>query len=76
LVVRTKRAREAVPHLRYGVANGFNTSDCFVSLAAAEAEAGDLQAAEATLRYAVKVYPRSVFCAFAMLRRCSKRRDE
>lgn len=56
-----KRAREAVPHLRYGVANGFNTSDCFVSLAAAEAEAGDLQAAEATLRYAVKVYPRSVF---------------
>ncbi|MFN2455343.1 MAG: O-antigen ligase family protein [Pyrinomonadaceae bacterium] len=55
------RAGDAAAHLRYAVAHGFNTSDCFAALAAAEAEAGDLPGAEATLQYAVNVYPRSVF---------------
>jgi O-antigen ligase len=55
------RAGEAVPHTRYGVENGINTSTCYLYLASAEAEAGDLQASEATLARAIEVYPRSVF---------------
>jgi O-antigen ligase len=55
------RAAEAVPHLRYATERGFNTSVCYAHLAAAEAEAGDLQAAERTLAFASGVYPRSVF---------------
>ena len=55
------RAREAVPHLSYGVARGFNTSGAYARLAAAEAESGDLASAEKTYAYAVQVYPRSVF---------------
>ncbi|HJQ30995.1 MAG TPA: O-antigen ligase family protein [Pyrinomonadaceae bacterium] len=54
-------AAEALPHLRYGVANGFNTSVCFARLAAAEEAAGDLEASEKTLAFAVRAYPRSVF---------------
>lgn len=56
-----KRAPEAVPHLRYAVARGFNTSACYAYLAAAEAGAGDVRAAEQTLAQAVSVYPQSVF---------------
>lgn len=56
-----KRVGEAVLHLRYAVAHGINTSTGYASLAAAEEESGDLQAAERTLGYAAKVYPRSVF---------------
>jgi O-antigen ligase len=55
------RAAEAVPHLRYAVERGINTSVCYAHLAAAEAEAGDLKAAERTLAFASGVYPRSVF---------------
>jgi O-antigen ligase len=55
------RASEAVPHTRYGVENGINTSTCYVYLASAQAEAGDLKASEATLARAIEVYPRSVF---------------
>lgn len=55
------RASEAVPHLRYAVERGYNSSVCYAYLAAAEAGANDLQAAEQTLAQAVRVYPRSVF---------------
>ena len=55
------RAAEAVPHLRYAAERGLNTSVCYAHLAAAEAEAGDLKAAERTLAFASGVYPRSVF---------------
>jgi O-antigen ligase len=56
-----KSAAEAVPHLRYATARGFNASVCYAYLAAAQAGAGEAQAAEATLAHAVNVYPRSVF---------------
>jgi tetratricopeptide (TPR) repeat protein len=56
-----RRASEAVPHLRYAVARGLNASVCYGNLASAEAIAGDAQAAERTLAFAVGVYPRSVF---------------
>ena len=56
-----KRAAEALPYLRYAVARGYNASVCYAYLAAAEAGAGELQAAEQTLAHAVRVYPRSVF---------------
>ncbi|MFN2492919.1 MAG: O-antigen ligase family protein [Pyrinomonadaceae bacterium] len=56
-----KRVREAVPHLRYAVDHGINTSAGYANLAAAEEESQDLTAAELTLAYAVKVYPHSVF---------------
>jgi O-antigen ligase len=55
------RASEAVPLLRYAVARGYNSSVCYAYLAAAEAGANDLQAAEQTLAQAVRVYPRSIF---------------
>ena len=56
-----RRAPQALPHLRYAVARGYNSSVCYAYLAAAEAGAGELRAAEQTLAYAVRVYPRSVF---------------
>lgn len=56
-----RRASDAVPHLRFAVERGFNASVCYAYLAAAEAGAGDLQAAERTLAMASRVYPRSVF---------------
>ncbi|HYJ45215.1 MAG TPA: O-antigen ligase family protein [Pyrinomonadaceae bacterium] len=56
-----RRASEAVPHLRFAVERGFNASVCYAYLAAAEAGAGDLPAAEETLGRAARVYPRSVF---------------
>lgn len=55
------RPDEAVPHLRYGVAGGFNAVSCYASLAAAQAGAGDLAAAESTTGEAARIYPRSVF---------------
>ncbi|HEV2707162.1 MAG TPA: O-antigen ligase family protein [Pyrinomonadaceae bacterium] len=56
-----RREREALSHLRYAVARGFNTSTCYLYLASAEEAAGEVSAAEATLAAAVRVYPRSVF---------------
>jgi hypothetical protein len=55
------RAAESLPHMRYAVAHGINSSTCFARLAAAETEAGDADASERTLALAVRVYPRSVF---------------
>ncbi|MCA1849870.1 MAG: hypothetical protein LC672_02155, partial [Acidobacteria bacterium] len=43
------------------MAHGYNSSVCYAYLAAAEALAGDMRAAEQTLALAVRVYPRSVF---------------
>ncbi len=60
-LVARKRDREAVEHLRLAVARGFNTSTCYQYLAGAESSAGKLEAAERTMAYAVRVYPRSVF---------------
>jgi predicted Zn-dependent protease len=57
----TGRAGEALPHLRYGVERGLNTSLLYSYLASAESEAGDGRLAEQTLARAVNVYPRSVF---------------
>lgn len=56
-----RRASEAVPHLRYALERGMNTSVCYAYLAAAEAGSNDLAAAEQTMARAVSVYPRSVF---------------
>jgi O-antigen ligase len=54
-------AAESLPHMRYAVAHGLNSSTCFARLATAETEAGDVVASERTLALAVRVYPRSVF---------------
>jgi Tfp pilus assembly protein PilF len=56
-----RRAPHAVPHLRYAIARGYNSSVCYAYMAAAEAGAGEMQAAAQTLAQAVRVYPRSVF---------------
>jgi O-antigen ligase len=56
-----RRAPQAVPHLRYAIARGYNSSVCYAYLAAAEAGAGEMQTAAETLAQAVRVYPRSVF---------------
>lgn len=54
-------ASDALPHLRYSVARGLNTSGCYALLASAETEAGENASAERTLADAASVYPRSVF---------------
>ena len=56
-----RRSAEAVPHLRYAVENGFNSSICYAYLAGAADSSQDLALAEQTIRTAVKVYPASVF---------------
>jgi len=56
-----RRATEAIPHLRYAVENGFNSSICYAVLAGAADSAGDSSLAERTLATAVGVYPASVF---------------
>ncbi len=56
-----RRAAEALPHLRYAVENGFNSSICYAYLAGSADSAGDLASAERTLATAVRVYPVSVF---------------
>jgi tetratricopeptide (TPR) repeat protein len=61
LYMKKRAPQEAVPHLRYSVARGYNSSVCYAYLAAAEAGAGDMSAAERTLSEAVSVYPLSVF---------------
>ena len=61
MLYQQKRPSEAVLLLRHAVAYGINTSTSYAFLAAAEEEAGDLSAAERTLAFAAKVYPRSVF---------------
>lgn len=55
------RAAEGLPHLRYAVAGGLNSSLCYAQLAAAETLAGETGAAERTLADAARAYPRSVF---------------
>jgi O-antigen ligase len=61
LLYQQKRPSEAVLHLRRALAYGINTSTSYAFLAAAEEELGDLNSAERTLAFAVRVYPRSVF---------------
>jgi O-antigen ligase len=61
MLYQQKRPGEAVLHLRYAVEHGINTSTGYAFLAVAEEESGDLNAAERTLAFAAKVYPRSVF---------------
>jgi len=61
LLYRQRRYSEAVSHLSYAVAHGLNTSTSYAALAAAQAEAGDLNASEHTLATASKAYPQSVF---------------
>jgi O-antigen ligase len=56
-----KRYTEAVPHLRFGLGNGINTSVCYAHLAAAQAKAGEGAAGAATLAEGLKVYPHSIF---------------
>lgn len=55
------RAREAVPHLRYGVERGFNASTCYAYLAGAESNSDDETASEQTLAAALRAFPRSIF---------------
>lgn len=61
LLYQQRRYIEAVSHFRYAVAHGFNTSTSYAAMAAAQAEAGDLAAAEQTLAAASRAYPNSVF---------------
>ena len=61
MLYQLKRPGEAVLHLRQAVAYGINTSTSYAFLAAAEEASGDLSAAERTLAFATRVYPRSVF---------------
>ena len=61
LLYRQRRYSEAVSHLSYAVAHGLNTSTSYAALAAAQAEAGDLNESEHTLATASKAYPQSVF---------------
>jgi Tfp pilus assembly protein PilF len=61
LYLEKRDPQAAVPYLRYAVARGYNSSVCYAYLAAVEAGAGDMEAAERTLSQAVRVYPRSVF---------------
>lgn len=58
---RQRRPAEAIPHLRFAVDRGFNSSICYAYLAGAETSVGDLLAAERTLSTAVQAYPNSVF---------------
>ncbi len=55
------QASKAVPHLRYAVERGFNSSLCYGYLVTAEIKAGDLAAAERTLSAALGAYPKSTF---------------
>jgi tetratricopeptide (TPR) repeat protein len=55
------RSVESLPHLRYAVARGFNSTPCYAFLAEAEKAAGDLQAVGRTTAQAASVYPKSVF---------------
>lgn len=55
------QASKAVPHLRYAVERGFNSSLCYGYLVTAEIKAGDLAAAESTLSEALSAYPQSIF---------------
>lgn len=61
LLYQQRRYDEAIQHLQYAVANGFNTSTSYAMLAAAEEAAGNAVASERTLAVAAKAYPRSVF---------------
>ena len=56
-----KRLAEAIPHLRYAVDHGINTSTSFAYLAIAQEESSDIVGAERTLASAVTVYPHSIF---------------
>lgn len=56
-----QRYGEAIEHLRFGLANGMNTSVCYAYLASAEMKAGESVAGEATLAEGLRVYPRSIF---------------
>jgi O-antigen ligase len=55
------RAADSLPHLRFAVTRGLNSTLCYSYLAGAEEGSGDTAAAERTLAAAVGVYPRSVF---------------
>ena len=61
MLYHQRRSSEAVSHLSYAVAHGFNTSTSYAVLAAAQAQAGDLPASEQTLAVASKAYPHSIF---------------
>ncbi|MGI8919919.1 MAG: O-antigen ligase family protein [Pyrinomonadaceae bacterium] len=61
LLYQQRRYDQAVQHLQYAVAHGFNTSTSYAMLAAAEEAAGDAVSSERTLAVAAKAYPRSVF---------------
>jgi predicted Zn-dependent protease len=60
-LLNNDRASSAVPHLRYGVERGFNSSLCYGYLVNAEIKSGDLAGAERTLSEALKAYPQSIF---------------
>lgn len=54
-----RRAAEAAKNLRYATQRGIDTSVTYAYQSAAETEAGDIQTAQETLAYAVRVFPRS-----------------
>jgi len=60
-LLANEQSANAVPHLRYAVERGFNSSLCYGYLVTAETKAGDLAAAERTLSEALSAYPQSIF---------------
>jgi predicted Zn-dependent protease len=61
LLYQQNRLVEAIPHIKYAVDHGINTSTAYAYLAAAEEQAKNSSGSEETLAYATRVYPRSVF---------------
>jgi O-antigen ligase len=60
-LLANEQSSKGVPHLRYAVERGFNSSLCYGYLVTAEIRAGDLAAAERTLLEALSAYPHSIF---------------
>ncbi|MBD0373418.1 MAG: O-antigen ligase family protein [Pyrinomonadaceae bacterium] len=56
-----RRYSEAIPHLRFGLLNGMNTSVCYAYLSSAQMKAGETERGTETLAEGLRVYPLSVF---------------
>ena len=60
-LLKNNQASSAVPHLRYAIERGFNSSLCYGYLVTAEIKSGDLLGAEHTLSEALSAFPHSIF---------------
>jgi len=60
-LLNNNQASSSVPHLRFAVEHGFNSSLCYGYLVTAEIKSGDLAGAERSLSEALSAYPQSIF---------------